>query len=1096
MGGIVAMSIAARAVRSALVAALVGTLLCLATATPALAGCFQVGLIVTCSGASPAGFTAAQDGLSATVQSGATVGTGLVFNNNNQIFNFGTVTVGGGFTAIASGNNNQIMNSGSIVAGDAGTGALIGGAGSIFNSGTVTIGTGGSVGLSAPNVTNAGFIGGGDFSTGINGSADFGLLINRGSILVGDDGFGITSSSNFLTIQNSGSIGFGGCGIGIAAFGSGTTIVNSGTLFQTGCTGGGTGISAGNSDTVINSGTITVGDSGIGIFSGTGTMVTNSGRIVAGMDGIGIQANGNVLNTGTIIVGDGFGISAGIVTTTDGTRITNAGTIVGGFGATGIGTVGNNGFLINTGMITIGRSGFAILGQGDNITSSNSGTISVGRQSTGIGTIGNNAVIANTGTIVTGNDGTGIGNNGNGGIISNSGTIVSGTNGLGMVVQGNNGQLMNSGSITTGSNGVGIGSSGNNAIILNSGTVTVGSCGTGIDTSGGSGSQITNSGRITATGCAAAGVALGTGDTLVNSGTITGSALGGGAGGAIVSTGGGNTIINSGTLDGPIVLNAAGGNSLTNSGLITVSAPLAQTGGVLHTIDGVFTQTALGMLALRVGPSTTAGAYDGLTTGTANLGGTLRATVQPGLYGSTTTYPGIVAFTTSTGSFASVQSTSVFLTPSAIYNAGTVDLVLTRIPFNQFPTGGGNARAIGNVLEANYSTSLTGQLATFYGNLLASSSPTTLSQLTGEVSTAAQNASFAVFGQYLNAVFNQTDASRNLSPGSAQAAGGRQTAALHTTTAGGGTRIGLPESDACGADFCDAGAGTGHAWTYWAQGFGAVSRFDANPTFGSSQVDMTSGGGATGVDVQLDRNYLVGLTLGAATSSFTLANAASSGTSNAVVFGVYGGYTSGPAYVDAALAYGYGSFATQRFVGTGTISEQDNGSFDGSQYGGQVEGGWRFAVDNHTVTPFARLAVQALRQNGYTETARDTVTGAPGSTGLIVQPQTTVSVRSTIGGQFSTSLRAGDDAAVLTPRVRLAWAHEFDTERTSTSALSLLPGATFTVNGAPPAADALVLGIGFDLDINKAVRLFAQFDGDFAANARSYGGTGGVRLFW
>ncbi len=107
-----------------------------------------------------------------------------------------------------------------------------------------------------------------------------------------------------------------------------------------------------------------------------------------------------------------------------------------------------------------------------------------------------------------------------------------------------------------------------------------------------------------------------------------------------------------------------------------------------------------------------------------------------------------------------------------------------------------------------------------------------------------------------------------------------------------------------------------------------------------------------------------------------------------------------------------------------------------------------------------------------------------------------MSVRSTLGGEFSTSLHAADDAAVLSPRVRLAWAHEFDTERTSTAALSLLPGATFTVNGAPPAADALILGVGLDVDINKMVRLFAQFDGDFSANARSYGGSGGVRLFW
>ena len=101
----------------------------------------------------------------------------------------------------------------------------------------------------------------------------------------------------------------------------------------------------------------------------------------------------------------------------------------------------------------------------------------------------------------------------------------------------------------------------------------------------------------------------------------------------------------------------------------------------------------------------------------------------------------------------------------AQFDFASVDLVLSRIPFNQFPGGGANSRAIGNVLEQNYSTSLTGSQANFYSQLLQSSAPNTLSQLTGEVATAAQNASFAVFGQFFSTILDQTCIFQRSRPG-------------------------------------------------------------------------------------------------------------------------------------------------------------------------------------------------------------------------------------------------------------------------------------------------------------------------------------------
>ena len=148
------------------------------------------------------------------------------------------------------------------------------------------------------------------------------------------------------------------------------------------------------------------------------------------------------------------------------------------------------------------------------------------------------------------------------------------------------------------------------------------------------------------------------------------------------------------------------------------------------------------------------------------------------------------------------------------------------------------------------------------------------------------------------------------------------------------------------------------------------------------------------------------------------------------------------------------------------------------------------------LTPFAGLTVQALTQSAYTETSRNAATGTPGVLGLTVQGQTSTSIRSTLGAQFETAITATDDA-ILRPRLRLGWAHEFNVYRTATATLgALLSNAPFTVQGAQPSPNALVVSAGFDLELTHMVRLYGQFDGEFSDNARAFAGTGGVRLVW
>jgi outer membrane autotransporter protein len=1096
---------------------------CIGTATPALADCIQGGTSVICSGTSATGFNAGvQDGLTVTAQPGATVsnpGSNVItLNNNNVVTNFGTLSVDPNFAAITAGTGNQATNANIITGGDSSAGIVLLG-GTATNTGSITLGANGAIGLAAPTAMNSGSIVVGDNSSGILGSANGGALTNNGSIVAGitgnginlntgvssvsifnsgsivvsDDGFGINgnNTNNNLTIVNSGSIVFGGCGAGIAATGTGNTITNTGSLAVATCSGGGggTGIAAGDSNIVTNTGAISVGNDGVGIFvSGDNTTARNSGAIIVGDSTsspftsaiVGIGNNLQFSNSGTIVVGR-FAVGLGVLSG-DNAVLSNSGSMT--IGRDGVAMIGqgNGNSFTNSGAITLGRNAMGMFNDGDNATFLNTGTITGGTGTTGMGnSSGNDPTMTNAGTIMLGDGGTGMGHNGDGGTMTNRGSITAGAFGHGMVTQGNAVTLVNSGAISVGDDGTGMGSGGAGGIVRNSGTITVGACGVGIDTSPGSGSTIVNSGRVMATGCSSTGVAMGGGDTLTNSGAISGAFS--------ITSNGAATVTNTGTLDGQILL--AAGSALTNFGLITVSGPLAAGEGIIHSIDGTFTQTGAGTLALRVLPNSSAGNYDSLqATGVATLGGTLKPVAQPGLYGPTTTYASVVSFASSTGRFDGVAPASLFLSSSLVYHADSVDLVLTRLPFNSVLRGGsGNSRAIGNVLEANYSTSLSGALATFYGNLLVSTSPNTLAQLTGEVTTAPQNAASGVFGQFLGTVFGQTATSR--ANGQAMADGRSPSLARNATT-GGGTRRTLALAEECSGDYCDT---TPRRVTAWAQGFGGAGSIDGNPGTGASRVDFNSAGGALGVDMQVTPNLIAGVTMGTTSAGFGLTDIASSGTARSILLGIYGGYTQGPLYVDAALAYGYNSFNTTRAINTGAMSEVAYGAFDGHQYGGRVEGGWRFAIDQHTLTPFAGMTVQALSQSGYSETSRDTTTGAPGVLGVTVQGQTTTSVRSVLGLQFETAIGAAD-SAVLKPRLRLGWGHEFNTNRSATVALSLLPGAPFQVTGAQPYTDSMVVGAGLELELGRMLRVYGQFDGDFAGNARGFSGTGGVKLIW
>ena len=76
--------------------------------------------------------------------------------------------------------------------------------------------------------------------------------------------------------------------------------------------------------------------------------------------------------------------------------------------------------------------------------------------------------------------------------------------------------------------------------------------------------------------------------------------------------------------------------------------------------------------------------------------------------------------------------------------------------------------------------------------------------------------------------------------------------------------------------------------------------------------------------------------------------------------------------------------------------------------------------------------------------------------------------------------------------MRVAWRHEFETERTVDSFLTASPGAAFTVAGASAAEDSARVDAGVHLDVTERIGLFAIFEGEFSDRGQSYAGLGGI----
>src|SRR5258708_28935426 len=128
-------------------------------------------------------------------------------------------------------------------------------------------------------------------------------------------------------------------------------------------------------------------------------------------------------------------------------------------------------------------------------------------------------------------------------------------------------------------------------------------------------------------------------------------------------------------------------------------------------------------------------------------------------------------------------------------------------------------------------------------------------------------------------------------------------------------------------------------WRMWGGGFGGSQTSDGNAALGSNAVTSRIAGTAVGADYRFSPFTIAGFALAGGGTSFSIANALGSGRSDLFQAGAFVRHTVGPAYVSAALAYGWQDITTDRTVTIAGL-DQLQARFNANAYSGRVEGGY------------------------------------------------------------------------------------------------------------------------------------------------------------
>jgi autotransporter-associated beta strand protein len=597
-----------------------------------------------------------------------------------------------------------------------------------------------------------------------------------------------------------------------------------------------------------------------------------------------------------------------------------------------------------------------------------------------------------------------------------------------------------------------------------------------------------------------------------------------------------------------LTLNIASGSAFSFSGVIAGSGGLVMTGGGTELLSGTSTYT--GPTIVNGGLLSVNGSIASSSLTTVNAGGTLGGngfvgntlinggTLSPGNSIGTLNITGNLTFTTAAQYLVQISQTASDLTnvSGTAVLAGVVQVVspTSTYKFNQpytiLSAAGGlggtqfnslvmpsyiagslsytstdasltlalalgqaaglnaNQTSVGSAIDRAINAS--GSLPQGFANLLNLSSsalPGVLSQLSGEIGTGAQQTTFDAMTQFLQTLLDPFSGGRSYGTGPAATAFAEEGADAYAST---GRKRSGAERDAYGMITKAAPRNPvfDPRWSVWAAGFGGSQTTDGNTAFGANATTSRIGGAAVGADYLFSPRTVAGFALAGGGTNFSVANGGS-GRSDLFQAGAFIRHTVGPAYFTAALAYGWQDVTTDRTVTVAGI-DQLRARFNANAFSGRIEDGYRFMTPWMGVTPYAAGQFTTFDLPAYAE---QTIVGA-NTFALAYAAKSVTASRSELG--LRTDRSWAMPGSIFTLRGRVAWAHDYNTDRTIGATFQTLPGASFVVNGAPQAADRALTTAAAEIKWLNGFSLGATFEGEFSDVTKSYAGKGVARYTW